>query len=155
MAFAYVGVSCLQTVQQYRAKQEMNARILAGVNDEELLAISETDAITWKEAGKEFLLNGNLYDVVRIKHTNSGRLLLCVTDEQEGRILKKFENFAHEQQKKGSEKSQLTLKLSVPQLPSVQPLVSSVMLTEPVKNGWPYHALCTGVCTIVLPPPKC
>ena len=133
----------------------MYARIISGVNDEELISISENLNIEWRETDKEFLLNGELYDVVRIKQKKSRRVLLCVTDEKESTILKKFERFASHDQKRSSEKANGFVKLSIPQISEIADLSIKVDPLPASFSSLMQPALLSLVRKIFLPPPRC
>ena len=57
-----------------------------------LETIKDNDQIDWEEEGKEFYLNGNMYDVVKTKFIHGEKIFYVVNDERESEVLKKFEN---------------------------------------------------------------
>lgn len=64
------------------------------VINEKLLEIIELDknaaAIRWEEEGKEFTLNGSMYDVKRIEKKAGKTLLYCINDRKEELLIKKM-----------------------------------------------------------------
>lgn len=69
----------------------MKHRLLASV-PEQLLQVINADvnkeAIEWEEAGKEFFLHGQLYDVAYIKTVNGHTFIYCLNDHKEDQLLK-------------------------------------------------------------------
>jgi hypothetical protein len=59
---------------------------------EVIVAEDNAAAIKWEEAGKEFYLNGNMYDVAKIKMVNGKTHLYCFNDKNEAEILVKKNN---------------------------------------------------------------
>ena len=44
----------------------------------------------WKDDGKEFTLNGEMYDVAKVKKVNGKTVLYCVNDKKEKELLSNF-----------------------------------------------------------------
>lgn len=71
----------------------MERDLLAHIPDSSLEIIVEedfSDKIEWEEKGKEFFLNGELYDVARIKKEEGKTLLYCINDKKEKKLLDKL-----------------------------------------------------------------
>ena len=54
---------------------------------EVIIAEQFGDRIQWEEKGKEFSLDGILYDVVRINKSDGRTFLYCINDKQEKQLL--------------------------------------------------------------------
>ena len=96
------GVLFFCSIQQ--AKEDMKIRIFSSLKDSELDVISYTenqDKIVWEEEGKEFSLNGEMYDVVRCKSINNKKIIYCVSDKNETSLLKKYSKIIEENSPNG------------------------------------------------------
>jgi hypothetical protein len=85
------GYHFIYMIQQHYVKEEVKERVLAGVPDSYLEIIEQNNSIQWLEKAKEFYLNGELYDVVKIKKLKNKVLLYCLNDNKEEKVLKDFE----------------------------------------------------------------
>lgn len=95
LLFNLFGFYIAFTVEQREIKEEMTA-LLQDKNEEHLQLLTftklEYDNIVWLETGKEFRLNGKMYDVERIE-THKGIIRLFVAeDAKEMRLLNGFIN---------------------------------------------------------------
>lgn len=52
------------------------------------------DKLQWLEKNKEFIYNGQRYDISSIKYTSTGVVLKCYHDNEETEIAEAFEHFA-------------------------------------------------------------
>ena len=71
------------------------------IRDDEIETISfpiESD-IPWEKVGKEFMLNGKLYDVLSLKKTNTSIIVKCIADSKEGHIVYSYLNTLDKNQK--------------------------------------------------------
>ncbi len=78
---------------QYSQKAAIKEKILNRLKENELQVISLTvnqQNIFWEEEGKEFLFNGGLYDVVKIKKVNGEVILYCINDKTEKALIEKY-----------------------------------------------------------------
>ena len=81
-------------MQQYEAKDEMSARILSSADNSSLIKIVAEEnihQITWEEKDKEFYLNDELYDVIKIKKERGKTVLYCLSDNKEKELKKKIQ----------------------------------------------------------------
>jgi len=88
--FFYVG-------ERAAAQHEMKAAMLAGLPDESYQIIvleKNSNAIFWEEEGKEFYLNGKLYDVAKSSVKDGATYLYCLEDSGEDAIIKNLANNA-------------------------------------------------------------
>ena len=94
VAVSQCGYYCFCAVQLFIAKQAAQQEILKQVPENLLTKISLQDnekAIQWEEAGKEFSLHGEMYDVVKVKYESGKKYLLCLSDEKEAKVLESIE----------------------------------------------------------------
>ena len=85
-----VGYYFIYTIHQYIIKEQIEKELLANIPDSSLEIINAeqfADKIEWNEKGKEFSLQGVLYDVVRIKSSGGKTFLYCINDKQEKQLL--------------------------------------------------------------------
>lgn len=85
----------------------MKERIISFATDDELLKIDLTNNIRWEEKGKEFSMNGEMFDVVRIKNVNGKTILYCLNDTQEQEIINKYNNHTKNNSSSGKKVSVL------------------------------------------------
>jgi len=76
------------------AKQAAHQELLKQIPENLLTKISVQDnekAIQWEEEGKEFSLNGEMYDVVKVKYESGKAYLLCLSDKKEAKVIESIE----------------------------------------------------------------
>ena len=91
MALSQCGYYCFCTFKIYLAKQAAKEQILKQIPENLLTKICAEDygkAIEWEDAGKEFKLNGAMYDVVKVKNENGKSYIYCIDDKKEDHLLK-------------------------------------------------------------------
>lgn len=89
LLLAQVGYYFIYSYRQTLAKKEAREQIMAGLPDDQLqLVILEDNAaaIRWEEAGKEFWLGKQIYDVVRTRNVDGKTYLYCLNDSKEKSI---------------------------------------------------------------------
>ncbi len=60
--------------------------------------------IQWETVGKEFEKNGKLYDVVSLKNTKDGIVIICKSDTKEDAIIDTYQNQLKEKSKQNNDK---------------------------------------------------
>lgn len=87
------GYYCFCTIQLLLAKEAAREQLLKDIPENLLTKICTSDntAIQWEEEGKEFRLNGEMYDVVKMKYENGKTYVICINDEKEDEIFAAFE----------------------------------------------------------------
>ena len=83
-------------VERAQLRKEIKHRIKAGVPDEERVRFSFSmegyDRLEWYERGKEFVLDGRMYDIVERAEMQDGTVLLeCIDDVQETMLFASLE----------------------------------------------------------------
>lgn len=93
LAYSQIGYYFIMHYSQHVQKRVIQEEIYQQLKDEELEIISLTDNkqhINWEEEGKEFLLNGEMYDVVKTKTINGKLILYCINDKKEKSLIDKY-----------------------------------------------------------------
>jgi len=81
-----VGYYFIYAYQQHELREAMWFEQLQQAPENTLEAIDLTanqDQIQWEEAGREFYLHGQLYDVAYIKSVNGKPVIYCLNDNKE------------------------------------------------------------------------
>jgi hypothetical protein len=80
---------------QLSAQKEIKTEIKKGIADKDLtLVISDNTSastIHWIKPGKEFRMNGEMFDIVRIKKVDQKLYYYCLNDKVEKKIIAAFE----------------------------------------------------------------
>jgi hypothetical protein len=80
---------------KYDAKAYVEKNISQNFNSQELLlTASQFNSLQWLENNKEFVLNGQRYDIIGITYTSQGVKVNCYSDKEETEIANAFEHFA-------------------------------------------------------------
>lgn len=92
LLFLQLGYLGSFQIRRWMAREAMEGLLLAGSPEDELnhfrFSADEYDALAWEERGREFRLQGRLYDVVRVVKGNEGFIeLWCIDDERETRLM--------------------------------------------------------------------
>ncbi len=88
--FSQPGYYIISLVRQHLAKEAMKEQLLAGLPESSLKvfdAEANSKYITWEEDGKEFSLDGKMYDVAKIKIISGKKYLYCISDNKEDQVL--------------------------------------------------------------------
>jgi len=101
-------------VLNYNIHKEIEQTIRNGLKDEELILIeisgNHTSDIIWIEQNKEFRLNGEMYDVVRIIKKYDRISYYCINDSREEKLIANFKK-AHNTKKETDKKNKTTFHL--------------------------------------------
>lgn len=93
LAYSQVGYYFVMRHQQHEKKESIKEKIFVQLKDEVLDAISlpeNQQKISWEEEGKEFSLNGEMYDVVKTKIINGKVVLFCINDKKERALIDNY-----------------------------------------------------------------
>ena len=86
--FAHLGYYFICVYQQYCIRQEVKRELHSTIPETELqIIIAEANHIVWEEEGEEFLLNGEMFDVVYKEVKNGKTYLHCLNDKKEQQLL--------------------------------------------------------------------
>ncbi len=157
--FNEIGYYFYYSYQQYLVKCSVKKELLQARGDAgvEVLALEQVDQYArWEEEGKEFLLNGEMFDVKRTETINGKTFLHCIKDVKEEALINKI-NLASGglNGKSTSEKNKHVLKLQVKDCE----ISSSVLLSFPTIlsqlqfSTFIESARCNST-EIITPPPR-
>ena len=93
--FSQVGYYFLYMFQQHQIKETVKHELLAKLPESSLQIIdanTHKNDIEWEEEGREFYLQGQMYDVAFIKVTDGKTLIYCLNDSKEEVLLKSLAN---------------------------------------------------------------
>ena len=148
-----VGYYFVYTIQQHIIKEEIERELLTQIPDSSLDVVVEEDhsgKLEWEEEGKEFSLNGDMYDVARIEIKDGKTYLYCINDKKEKEILNNLVKAVNHDSKKERN--------------NVKPVLTDMIIiatVEPEKtfsDSSPYGSLSVSPVSsfkeITIPPPK-
>ena len=79
---------------QYKLQKEIKQEIRSGLKEDELLLIivpiNEKNQITWVKKNKEFLYQGEMYDIIKTKNQNQKTYYYCINDLREKNLIANF-----------------------------------------------------------------
>jgi len=84
-----VGYYLISSFQRSALKESMQEDLSSGNSDNKIQTIvleENTTTIRWEEDGKEFYLDGKLYDVASIEKQGGRTLVHCVCDKDETQL---------------------------------------------------------------------
>jgi hypothetical protein len=116
LAIGQFGYYCFYAYRIYCAKELAKEQLLKQIPSHLLIKISANDnpSIHWEEEN-EISLDNKMYDVVRVEVESGKQYLLCISDENEDVLLKKFSGIVVSNKDEGNNtgKNQLVLKFQV------------------------------------------
>jgi hypothetical protein len=80
-----VGYRFIYLIQQHLIKEQAEQQLLSTISDDQFEQINADDNlknIVWEEEGKEFFLNGQMYDVAKKEIVNGKTILYCLNDKR-------------------------------------------------------------------------
>jgi hypothetical protein len=99
--YSIVGFYLNFAVEQCRIKEEVKENIIHNLPDKYLTIIKvsskDQEKIAWTEEGNEFRFEGNLYDVVKIRHENGTTYYSCFCDLKENQLLVNLDKLVKDQ----------------------------------------------------------
>ncbi len=92
LCISQMGYYVIYRFQLRQIKREMKAQLFARLPESsfQLIIAEDNHTIEWKDDGKEFSLNGEMYDVAKIKKENGKTVLYCINDKKENELLRDF-----------------------------------------------------------------
>ena len=88
--FSQIGYRFVYMLEQHQLKEQAEKQLLSTINENLFEPINETEngnKIVWEEEGKEFSLNGQMYDVAKKVIVNGQTILYCLNDKKEGLLI--------------------------------------------------------------------
>ncbi len=107
--FNILGYIIVFKITEIEVKRELKSKIKS--SELHLISFSKNDfdQINWIEEGKEFILNNNMYDIVKKETSDKMVLLYCIDDKQETQLFSNLEEHINKhianQQSKNKNKS--------------------------------------------------
>jgi hypothetical protein len=90
--FNYFGICTIFEVQQFFIRREVKEQIEAGVPDGKLhkltFTVDQIANLEWEEEGREFRLNGKMYDIVRKEVVADTVYYYCINNTEEENLLR-------------------------------------------------------------------
>jgi hypothetical protein len=81
-------------IAQDKIRKEIRSQIKAGLKDESLTIIRITEEIApeikWIRAKEEFTFRGEMYDVVKMEDRDGSKLIYCLNDVKEKKLIADF-----------------------------------------------------------------
>lgn len=155
---AQLGYHGFFTWQQALVREEAAENTEREAASQHLIAISWDDNkndISWKEEGKEFYLENNLYDLAKLEVRDGKTYLLCYNDTKEKTILSNIAKTIHAGHNDTGKSAKHTLKFEMPEFLAarINPLKSFSINRE---LAYPPHSarLNTAPCEVLSPPPQ-
>jgi hypothetical protein len=93
VSITHLGYYCVYRYQQQQQRKEMEAKLFENISESELdiIVLEENrDYIEWEKEGEEFVLQGEMYDVAKIKKVKGKTLLYCINDKKERQLLNDY-----------------------------------------------------------------
>ncbi len=93
ISISHFGYYFVCSYQQKKVRKEMKLRMLANINSTSLVVFEKAlidPEIIWKEKGKEFILKGEMFDIVSITKNAGKTYFHCINDKVEKKMLNDF-----------------------------------------------------------------
>jgi hypothetical protein len=147
-------------IQQHLIKEEAEEQLFATINDDQFEKVDLTanyQGIVWEEEGKEFFLNGQMYDVAKKEIKNGKTILYCLNDKKEQQLLQDFVKKikSNTDNTSGNKNSNHTVKF---QLSDFTELTQKSLIEVPLIASKKYHEFKVPLYAIIkkvnTPPPN-
>lgn len=144
--FFLAGQSLDYFVFKYRQntiRKEIKTKIKNGVREKELFTFTITDICfgkaLWVKPGKEFELNGTLYDVVRKEYKNGLTYYKCINDKQETKLFADLDRTIEKRMNEDSDDDyfKYLIKDFVKYIPEVVPLHFTA--SKKIDSSFSFH----------------
>jgi len=104
------GHYCFYAMEEIQLRSEFNNRMASNLPLSSLEKIEESDQITWKEDGKEFFLDGELFDIVKTEKVGAKSFYYVLNDKAEKELDTEFNKILKSHQN-DTKNSRLDLKI--------------------------------------------
>lgn len=150
-------INCLFEIAKECHKENIIENVLSKLPTNYLTKVNAINSnIIWIENGKEFVLNGEMYDVVTIEKLNNNTIYYCFSDKDEDALLKKYDELNNQNKPINSSK-QLHHFSTIDIFCTALPLFDNITLNaasisvSPKDKSFLYP---TFSADIVIPPPQ-
>lgn len=114
LLFNFSGHFVTFKITQRSIKKEIKRKIKNHLPETELavftFSLSDLNKIDWEEKGKEFWLNGNMYDVVKKQENADSISFHCINDKQEKELFANLEELINRQMNSDAQSNNTSLK---------------------------------------------
>jgi len=104
------GHYCFYALEEMQLRREFNNRMVSTLPLSSLVKIEESNQMTWKEDGKEFFLDGELFDIVKTEKVGAKTFYYVLNDKAEKDLVTEFNKILKSHQN-NSKNSRLDLKI--------------------------------------------
>lgn len=158
MVYNYVGYYAICLAIEWHLEEEMEETLLKNAPEallEKIIYTGNEQHIHWEEEGREFLLNGQMYDVVKVKKENGKTVFLCINDKKEEELVKQLSQVVGSHTN-GPEKSSKTNLVKAPFDPYIINNEELYFLPGPVEIYFSRYTmlLLNPFSAILSPPPR-
>ncbi len=98
--YQLVGYYSIHQFQVYRVKKEVKKLVKNNIPQEQLttiaISISEIDRIKWVKKDKEFIFEGEMYDVVKAIKAGNTITFYCIADFKETALFAKLDDYVND-----------------------------------------------------------
>ena len=84
------GHYCFYALEEMQLRREFNNRVVSNLPLSSLEKIEESNRMTWKEDGKEFFLDGELFDIVKTEKVGAKTFYYVLNDKAEKELVTEF-----------------------------------------------------------------
>lgn len=99
--YSFIGFYLNFAIEQCVIKEQVKEKIISNLPENELtiikISLRDQGKITWMEEGKEFSLEGILYDVVKIKKEKDSIYYYCFCDVKESKLIANLDKLVKDQ----------------------------------------------------------
>ena len=93
LAYCQLGHSFVMQLAQRQHKLDMKQKALSRLEDADLFQVdlaANAATVHWEEDNREFSINGEMFDVVRIKWRQGKRIAFCINDKKEEQLVRDY-----------------------------------------------------------------
>jgi hypothetical protein len=153
--FSQLGYHFIYSVKLIMIRKEQKWKMLSSINEKDLEKIEFNPSIQWKEEGREFYYNGQLYDVVKKKQATDRIIYYVINDRIEEELLSRL---AHTAKKQSQNQSDRKIALQIFQQVCIlnEDITDHDLYLKDSDTPFPYSQDMQGEkhCKILVPPPQ-
>lgn len=157
LVISQVGYYFFYTIKQYQIKEAVKQQLLCALPESSLqIFAADNKNIVWEEAGKEFNIDGKMYDVAYIKTINNQKYLYCLSDADETILLNNFAKaINHKTSNKYQKDGKDSIKFQTLFSKNIEPLITNCFFINNKKTFSIFQQnTITAIVSVVIPPPK-
>ncbi len=153
--FSQLGYHFIYSVKLIMVRKEQKWKILSTIDDAELEKVELNAQIKWKEEGREFYFQGQLYDVVKKKNLNGKTVYFVLNDRNEEELLAKH---AHTTKKQTGNQADKKIAAQIFQQVCIldEPITATILYIKNSATRFPVRLDMHGENhrKILIPPPQ-